>query len=537
MNADSNRGACTSDGGESLIDLVLAASLEGIVDHDLLAGSSTYSPRWDMLLGYDPEARPVHSPTLWLDLTHDEDRDEVCALWMGHVQNGWPFQHTWRMRHCHGGYRWIRCRSVLRLTAEGVPARAISLFADVSDEVSESQRHRALIEAIPDSLLRVDALGLLLDMRVGAGCVEAKLFRDLEVGGTIDAIADRTLAQCLREMLAAVLGTGKTLHRDWGCSTEHMTCDLEVRATSSGASEAVFLVRDVTTTRRLERQLQQAQKLESIGQLAAGIAHEINTPTQFVGDNARFVQAAFDDVTAALRVLGDALQQEPELVDCAAVLAELREACGKFDLAFVLEEVPKAIADSISGLERVSSIVGAMKTFSHPGGVGRMTVDINQALRSTVTVARNEWKYVADVQFDLEENLPKVSCLAGEVNQVFLNIIVNAAHAIAKAQEEGRDGKGTITLRTRSEEGGVVVSIGDTGSGIPEDIRGRVFDPFFTTKGVGKGTGQGLAIAHSVIHQKHGGRIDLQSTVGVGTTFHVHLPLGEVEDAANDASK
>ncbi|HVS18249.1 MAG TPA: PAS domain-containing protein, partial [Planctomycetota bacterium] len=466
---DSNAGA--NEAGEGLLDLVLAATLEGIVDHDLLAGTTSYSPRWGLLLGYDAEANLPQTPSLWLDLTHEMDRAEVQELWEAHVQSGWPFQHTWRMRHGHGGYRWIRCRSALRLTDQGVPARAISLFADVTEEVGENQRHRALVEAIPDSLLRIAVSGELLDVRVGANSNETALFSGLVVGELFDTLDDSKLADCLRELLSAALETGTTQQRDWSCAVEQMTCDLELRVTPSGSDEVVLLVRDVTETRRLERQLQQAQKLESIGQLAAGIAHEINTPTQFVGDNTRFVKGAFDDLSGALRVLGEALKEGPESADAATVLQALRAACSGIDLEFVLEEVPKAIIDCLSGLERVSSIVGAMKEFSHPGGIGRTAVDINQALRSTVTVARNEWKYVAEVEFDFEQDLPPVSCLAGEVNQVFLNVIVNGAHAIAKAQEDGRDCKGRILLRTRSEDGGVVVSISDSGCGIPEEIR------------------------------------------------------------------
>jgi signal transduction histidine kinase len=168
--------------------------------------------------------------------------------------------------------------------------------------------------------------------------------------------------------------------------------------------------------------------------------------------------------------------------------------------------------------------VRAMKEFSHPGGGEKTLVDLNHAIESTLTVSRNEWKYIADLKTDFDPDLPQISCYPSELNQAFLNIIVNASHAIIHANA-GKNEKGLITIATQKDGDNIVIRIEDTGGGIPESIQNKIFDPFFTTKDVGKGTGQGLAIARSVIVDKHGGTIEFKSEIGVGTTFNIKLPI------------
>ena len=287
---------------------------------------------------------------------------------------------------------------------------------------------------------------------------------------------------------------------------------------------SIFMGEDVTERLNLEHDLVQAQKLESIGHLAAGIAHEINTPTQFVGDNVRFLSDSFSDLVAVLD-RHRALLMSAKAGICAPDLIEACEAeSRRADLDYLVEEIPKAIAQSTEGVERIATIVRAMKEFAHPGNNEKTCVDLNKAIESTVTVARNEWKYIADLTTDLAPDLPLVPCLLGQFNQVILNMIVNATHAIADVVK-GTGAKGTITITTRHVEGWAEVRITDSGTGIPEEIRRKIFDPFFTTKEVGKGTGQGLAIAHSVVVEKHQGTIVIESELGRGTTFIVRLPL------------
>jgi two-component system, NtrC family, sensor kinase len=286
---------------------------------------------------------------------------------------------------------------------------------------------------------------------------------------------------------------------------------------------------DITAQKNAEKQrdlmevhLRQAQKLESIGQLAAGIAHEINSPTQYIGDNLCFVQEVFNDL---LRLLGqfNLLLEAARGQSFAQGLAEgIEKTIQDIGLADLETEIPQSITQALSGVKRVAKIVQAMRDFSHPGTETKTPIDLNRAIESTLTVCRNEWRYVADVQTDFDPCLPPVSCLPGEFNQAILNIVVNAAHAIA--DKSGGKSKGVIGVKTRQKGDKVEIRISDTGTGIPEAARGRVFDPFFTTKEVGKGTGQGLAIARSVVVDKHQGEISFETELGQGTTFIIRLP-------------
>ncbi|MEZ5100037.1 MAG: ATP-binding protein [Thermoleophilia bacterium] len=271
---------------------------------------------------------------------------------------------------------------------------------------------------------------------------------------------------------------------------------------------------------RIETELRVAHKLESVGELAAGIAHEINTPIQFVGDSVRFLSGASDDLLALVATYREALAATAP----PDVLERAREAEERADLAYLEERLPSAAARAQEGIDRVSTIVKAMKAFSHSGSSEAAPADLNEAIRTTLVVATHEYKYVAEVETDLAEGLPQVHCTIGELNQVFLNLVVNAAHAIGDARE-GMDGKGTIRVSTRLDGDDVVVAVADDGTGIPPEVRERVFDPFFTTKTVGKGSGQGLALARSVV-ERHGGSLTFETEIGRGTTFRVRVPVG-----------
>jgi signal transduction histidine kinase len=275
----------------------------------------------------------------------------------------------------------------------------------------------------------------------------------------------------------------------------------------------------------LEHQLLLAQKMESIGQLAAGIAHEINTPTQFVSDNLHFLQDSFHTIQNSLTTYAQLLQAVESGHADSRLVDAMKRTLAEADMEFMKEEIPKALKQSLDGASRVSKIIKAMKDFSHPGTEGKKPIDVNRAIESTAIVARNEWKYVADMVTVLDPALPLVPCKAGEFNQVILNLIINAAHAIDDVVTQTKGDKGTITINTLVEEEWVEVRITDTGTGIPEAARDRIFDPFFTTKEVGKGTGQGLAIAHDIIVNKHGGTLTFKTELGQGTTFMIRLPL------------
>jgi PAS domain S-box-containing protein len=291
--------------------------------------------------------------------------------------------------------------------------------------------------------------------------------------------------------------------------------------------ELLIIGSDVTDREILGQQLRQAQKLEAIGQLAAGIAHEINTPTQYVGDNTRFLQESWHSFNELLAIAREMRQLAAAGPISPQTLQRFDTLAQAADFEYLQTEIPRAIEQSLDGIERVAKIVRAMKDFSHPGSEEKRSIDINQAIETTITVARNEWKYVSDVETHFDSNLPLVSCHAGEFNQVILNLLINAAQAIGQALEDGSQGKGKIVVSTTCDQDWAEISISDTVAGIPEDVRSRVFEPFFTTKPVGKGTGQGLALAHTAIVRRHGGKIWFDSELGKGTTFFIRMPLAQ----------
>jgi PAS domain S-box-containing protein len=411
-----------------------------------------------------------------------------------------------------------------------------------TEQLHESEaRLRVIIDDAPDAIITMDAGGNVKDFNPAAEAMFG-WSRDEAIGrASVDLILpveERKTGQgseklALREHVP-FLGQRcpVVLQRRDGT-----TFPTELTVTASSTEQSVLFsvfVSDVSERKRLEVDLRQAQKLESVGQLAAGIAHEINTPVQFVGDNTRFLKDSFESLATLIeryRTLRDEAAGAP-LGEKS--LAEIERAEEAADTAYLMEEIPRAIGQSLEGLSRVATIVQAMKDFAHPDAGVKTAADLNHALRSTLTVARNEIKYVAEVHTELGE-LPLVECHLGDLNQVFLNLLVNAAHAIA--QQVGDSGEmGQISVRSRCEGESVLISIGDTGSGIDESIREKIFDPFFTTKEVGKGTGQGLSIARSVVVDRHGGALTFETEVGKGTTFFVRLPvrsttLSEVEAA------
>jgi PAS domain S-box-containing protein len=274
-----------------------------------------------------------------------------------------------------------------------------------------------------------------------------------------------------------------------------------------------------------DTQLLHALKMEAVGELASGIAHEINTPIQYVGDNIRFFHETVTDLLGLLRLNGQLALSIKSGAPSTELVQEIETYTKKIDLEYLEQEIPAAISQSLEGIERIAVIVRAMKEFAHPGAEEMIATDINRVIENTVSVARNEWKYVADVETDLDPALPMVTCLPGSISQALLNLLVNAAHAIEDAIGADHSNKGTIRMTTRSQDGYVEVCVSDTGTGIPVAIQSRVFDPFFTTKKVGRGTGQGLASVHYVVVKTHQGAVTFETEVGKGTTFIVRLPI------------
>ncbi len=281
----------------------------------------------------------------------------------------------------------------------------------------------------------------------------------------------------------------------------------------NGKPHFVAVMFDISYRKDIENQLAHALKLESIGSLAAGIAHEINTPAQYIGDNLRFLRTAYQSFMARW-------ESSREEVGASS------SAMSDEDYQFYLSEVPTAIKQSLEGVDNITTTVQALKKLSHPGAQMEEN-DINAILENIAVVCRNEWKYSAELTMDLDESLPRVRCNSHDISQVFLNLLVNAAHAVSSRHKESMT-KGIITIKSAFERDAVVVVLEDNGVGIPVELQSRVFDPFFTTKEVGEGSGQGLSICHAIV-KRHSGEIQLKSDPGKGTTVTVSLPLNNGE--------
>ena len=411
-----------------LLDLLLGATQDGIVEWNLQTGETVYNARWKHLLGFDSaELAEYHeTPDGWRELIHPDDRAHALRLIDDHIKQGWPLYTTVRMRHRHNEYKHILLRGAAHRDATDCALRMVLVFSDVDERIRDEQRQRA--------------------------------------------------------------------------------------------------------------QLAQAQKMGAIGQVAAGVAHEINTPLQFVGDNLHFAKTAIDALLARVSMLQNAVASAVHTPPGEAQLAELAQAELDLDFEYTREALPTAIERSLQGVDRVRNIVRAMKAFAHPdNGDVLSPTDLKELIESTVLVASNEWKYVAEVELALSPSLPPVPCLGGELNQVVLNLIVNASHAIADVV--GCSGnKGKISISADSDATHAVIRISDTGTGIPDSARGKVFEQFFTTKEVGKGTGQGLAMAYNTIVERHKGSIEFETALGVGTTFTIRLPLQTVSQGPSGVS-
>ena len=283
-------------------------------------------------------------------------------------------------------------------------------------------------------------------------------------------------------------------------------------------AEIQMCTRDITDRKAREAEVHRESKLESLGRLSAGLAHEINTPIQYVGDNARFLAEAFADLMKMVTLYRELLDPGDRM-SWSERQDRMREAEERIEVDYLQREVPSAVEQTLQGIDRVANIVRAMKTFSHPGHVEHVPADLNEALSATVTVTRHQVSRVADLDLDLGD-LPPVRCNIADLNQVFLNLIVNAADAV---EETGRHGRVTVTSAVEGDQ--VAIRISDTGTGIPDHVRAKIFDPFFTTKDVGRGTGQGLPLARAVVQEAHGGTLTVRSEPGAGSTFTVRLPI------------
>lgn len=378
----------------------------------------------------------------------------------------------------------------------------------------------ALLDPLTGKISHLNAAGRKL---LGFGAdedISALRFADLTVPAETGLKFDQKVAEAQQH--GVWVGQGLIVDRNG----RRIPVSEQILFHSSSLETFVAVVaRDLSEQQMMETQLRQAQKLEAIGQLAAGIAHEINTPTQYVGDNTQFFQDAFRDIANAFKAYAELLQAAKQQSVTPELLARVEKKVSGSDLEYLFEQIPAAIRETLEGVDRVRQIVRAMKEFSHPGGKEKAPADLNKAIETTVTVARNEWKYVAEMVLNLAPGLPQVPCFIGEFNQAILNLVVNAAHAVGDVIKHTPGVLGKITITTRRDGAYVEVRVSDTGTGIPEANRARIFEPFFTTKELGKGTGQGLAIVYANIVKKQGGTVGFETETGKGTTFIIRLPI------------
>ncbi len=397
-------------------------------------------------------------------------------------------------------------RSVIDNTLHGV------IFTDASGRIAYHNGSAARLFGYADDELCGLDIGVLIPAELGVAAAELP---EIPPRNLILAFTDATSDVRARRRDGSEFVVDLTLSRtDVDGDTLYSMVLVDITARLAAEAEK----------QRLHVQLAKAHKLESVGQLAAGVAHEINTPTQYLGDNLHFVKGSLPSMWTLVHAYRDAAKAESEPARAAA-LAAADALAAKLDVDYLAEEMPRAIEQALEGAEQIAGIVSAMKAFCHPGRPEKESVDLNAAVENTVNVSRNEWKYVAKVDCDLARDLPRVMCNGNEIKQVLLNLIVNAAQAIEEKYGTRSGIRGTIRLTTRRAGDFAEIEVRDDGPGIPEHVMPRLFEPFFTTKGVGKGTGQGLAIAHSIIADGHDGEIAIQSEPGSGTAFVLRLPL------------
>jgi PAS domain S-box-containing protein len=501
-------------------------------------------------------------PGSWHGLVHPEDKQVVARL-MAAQSRGQACEAYYRIVAKDRPVRWIWERTFPLFDAEGNLKQITGLTEDITEfkrneealrrsqleledrvaqrtaELAErSELVKLVVDSTPGAMFGMDAEGRFTfcnpagvrllgytDTSEILGRDTHALIHHTRTDGSVYPVADCPIFHSF--------STGEDAHaldeffwRKDGSSFPVEYSSRQIRRDGKLIGAVVTFL-DITERKRRELEINQSQKLEAVGRLAAGIAHEINTPIQFVGDNTRFLLDSFQDELKMIRKYEQLQQAAAQGPVDAALLSEISAMRAEIDWPYLEEEIPKAINQMLEGLGRVSTIVRGMKEFSHVDRSNEKAPgDINRALESTLIVARNELKYIADVEVNFGE-LPTVLCHLGDLNQVFLNLLVNAAHAIEDCTKETH-ARGTISVKTRTEGDYVEISIGDSGTGIPEEARDKIFDPFFTTKGVGKGTGQGLALARAVVVEKHGGTLTYITEMGKGTTFFIRLPLHAV---------
>ncbi len=404
------------------------------------------------------------------------------------------------------------------VTVSSLPTEFLDDESETTASAEERNVLRTMIDLIPafiyckDAQSRFTACNKLVANRMGVSPDEL-------IGKTDFDFFPPEMAQKFFADEQALLKSGKPLidHEELafdklsGTNRVIVTSKVPLHDAAGNLTGLVGTGFDITARKDAEERMASSDRLESIGRLAAGVAHEINTPIQYLNDSVSFIREGVGELLTYIDKLHASMPQK----------SAVQEESGE-DVDYLREELPPALTRVADGLSRIAEIVRSMKHFSHADQAEKSAVDLNASIRSTLVIARSEYKDVADLETEFGE-IPQITCHGGQINQVVLNLVVNSAHAIADLVKKN-GGRGKIQVKTVAEPEHVLICITDTGGGIPEAIRARIFDPFFTTKEVGRGTGQGLSIARNVIVKGHGGQLDFDTEIGAGTTFNVRLP-------------
>ncbi|MBI5585145.1 MAG: PAS domain S-box protein [Deltaproteobacteria bacterium] len=523
---------------ESHLNAFIQSSPDAIIETNEARILLDCNPAFEQLFGYGRE-EVLHKPARFLYASKEDYRSFGERVYPDILETGY-WRGEWEFRRKDGTLIPTELVAFRVPDQEGSSQHFMSILRDITDRKGAERGlqkavnlTRQIIQSLSAILIAVDRgnrvmfWNLQAEKEFGFGGLEAqgRCLTQLPLSWDMQAM-EQAIDRCRQETRSLYLEKVRFRQVDGKGGFLGISLHPVFGEEFNGLG---VLIHGFNVTHRLllERQLAQAQRLESIGSLAAGIAHEINTPAQYVGDNTRFVQEAFQNLQQIFAKYSQLAAAVKQVGDPQPLLEELEEARQRFDLDYLLDEIPRAVDQTLEGVDRIRTIVKSIKDFAHPGSREKTLVDLNKAIENTVMVSRNEWKYVAELRTELDPQLPLVPAISGEINQVILNLIVNAAQAIAGPGKAPGRAQGRITLRTRQEGRWVELEIQDTGAGIPESIRAKIFDPFFTTKEVGRGTGQGLAICHTIVVDKHQGAISFDSEVDRGTVFRVRLPLEE----------
>ena len=492
------------------------------------------------------DREPGYSPEVSEGISYyaPEWRERITRLFQECASSGTPYDEEMEVITAKGRRVWVRTTGVALRDEQGDIIQVHGAFQDVTERKQAELELAHALEELSHLFAAIPSLLVSLDVRMHV--VRWNHKAEELFGLNSESVLGRSLLDCpipwRREVVFQALEecerTGSPVRVDdvpftqRGGEPGFLGISVSMIPHDDDDHRGFLLLgRDITRTRLLENQLLQAQKMESLGHLAAGIAHEINTPIQFVGSNLSFLRDSCENIKQMLQHYSNFLEAGRNLAELAVPVETVERYKADIDLDFLLREIGASLEEVQVGVDRVAGIVRSMRMLSHPGKQGKAAVDLNGILESVVILSRNEWKRHVAIETNFQQDLPMVVCMAAEISQAVLNLLVNAVQAVAEQVESGRIAQGRIGIASRQDGDWVEIRIEDNGGGIAPEHQPRIFDPFFTTKDVGKGTGQGLAIAHAVIVGKHGGAITFTSDPGIGTVFIVRLPVFDADQA------